>query len=157
MAHAKLNRPWKEPELERLPGGQFESVGALIQDARSLFGSSIGSADTITHLARQYGSAVTEIAALVRESPTLGRAVGPSGTLAAEIVYCLRNEMVVRLPDLLLRRTAAGTAGCPTNAELEETIELAARELGWDSARKEQEAAKIKQSYPLESFSWRKC
>jgi glycerol-3-phosphate dehydrogenase len=51
----------------------------------------------------------------------------------------LRNEAVVHLDDLLIRRTALGLYTRWSEARLTAVAELAARELGWSSDRREAE------------------
>ena len=63
--------------------------------------------------------------------------------LRAEVVYIVRQEMAVKLVDMVLRRTDCGTTGCPTIAELQEIAGIMADELRWDSAIEQQEVNSV--------------
>lgn len=56
-----------------------------------------------------------------------------------EIEYLLNTEHIVRLDDLVLRRTLMAWLGGFTTPLLHEVAEIAAERLGWDDARKSQE------------------
>ena len=92
------------------------------------------------HLNRAYGDRAGAVARLAGEG--LGRALAEGHPyLEAEVVYAARHEMAERVVDILARRTplalldtAAATAAAPR------VLELMARELGWSSARCEEEA-----------------
>ena len=155
IACRKIGRPWTTPPEERLPGGQFKTIAALVEDATRLLGEYVPDPLIIDHLVAQYGSSVTEIAALIRERPALGRPLGDSGTLGAEIVFSARAESVVHLSDLLLRRTAAATAGYPGEKEARAAADLAGRELGWDRARIDAECEQLRAEFPVERFSFK--
>ena len=52
--------------------------------------------------------------------------------IAAEVLYCVREEMAVKLQDVILRRTNCGGHGCPPDGVLRGIADLMAGELGWD-------------------------
>jgi glycerol-3-phosphate dehydrogenase len=54
---------------------------------------------------------------------------------AGEITFICKNENVVRLADLLLRRTAITMEGLLSPAVIAETAAIAAGELGWDKKK----------------------
>jgi glycerol-3-phosphate dehydrogenase len=56
-----------------------------------------------------------------------------------EIAWLLRNERVVHLPDLVLRRTSIAFTGTLTAPLLDELADLAAEVLGWDGRRRTEE------------------
>ena len=100
----------------------------------------------VERLLERYGSAVDDLAGLIRARPELGKPVeGAGGYLAAEIVYACTHEGAVRLDDVLARRTRAaievrdrGLAAAPRAAE------LMAAELGWDAARTGREVSRYR-------------
>ncbi len=53
--------------------------------------------------------------------------------LKAEVLHFVREEMALKLTDVILRRSDCGTNGCPTRLELQEIAGVMARELGWDT------------------------
>jgi glycerol-3-phosphate dehydrogenase len=63
------------------------------------------------------------------------------GTQAArgEIVRAVRDEMAVRLTDIVFRRTALGAAPGPERVVVEAAARVAGAELGWDAVRQDRE------------------
>ena len=64
-----------------------------------------------------------------------------AGSAAAgdEIVHAVRNEMAVKLTDVVLRRTALGALPGPNRTVVEAAARVAGAELGWDASRQETE------------------
>ena len=58
-----------------------------------------------------------------------------------EIAWLLRNERVVHLADLVLRRTSIAFTGPLTAPLLDELADVAVEVLGWSAARRTQEVA----------------
>ncbi len=58
---------------------------------------------------------------------------------ATEIAWIARNELVVHLADVVLRRTTLAIDGALTTGNLAAIASIVARELGWDDARKARE------------------
>lgn len=79
----------------------------------------------------------------------LGRAAGPcrtattplpmarplEGTIAEQTLRAVREEMALRLADVVLRRTDLGTAGPPEERDLQAAAGAMASALGWDEAK----------------------
>ena len=63
--------------------------------------------------------------------------------LAAEVIHAVREEMAVKLTDVVLRRTDSGTTGCPDRHDLRAIAGVMAGELGWDEPRIEREIAEV--------------
>lgn len=61
----------------------------------------------------------------------------------AEIDWIARNEMVVHLGDIVMRRTTLAIEGKLTQADLEKAGEITAAALGWDAARQADEVAEL--------------
>jgi glycerol-3-phosphate dehydrogenase len=60
-----------------------------------------------------------------------------------EIAWILREEFVTQLDDLVLRRTLIAIRGEARAAALEELADIAAETLGWSSARRASELARM--------------
>ncbi|WP_052460698.1 glycerol-3-phosphate dehydrogenase/oxidase [Microbacterium gorillae] len=88
-------------------------------------------------LLERYG---TRAAAILADLPTDD---APLETLPAystgEIRWLVRHERVVRLVDLVLRRTSVAFTGVLTAAALAEFADIAAAELGWNSSERDAE------------------
>lgn len=72
----------------------------------------------------------------------LSGALPLQGSVAEQARVAVREEMAVHLTDVVLRRTAFGTAGPPAPEELEAAASAMAAALGWDQrkARAERDA-----------------
>jgi glycerol-3-phosphate dehydrogenase len=78
----------------------------------------------------------------------LPRARPLEGTLAARTLEAVREEMALTLSDVVLRRLDLGTAGPPSEADLETVTRTMATHLGWDSARVGAERAALAKRFP---------
>jgi glycerol-3-phosphate dehydrogenase len=102
----------------------------------------------LRHLMGRYAEGAAAIVKLIGERPDWSAALAPSTlTIAAEVLYVIRNEGALRLSDIVLRRTTLGAAGHPGAAALRTAAGLAATELGWDAARTEAEIAAVEHLY----------
>jgi glycerol-3-phosphate dehydrogenase len=105
--------------------------------------------ETQRRLIGRYGSAAAD---LVAGAPPEERETIPgTKTLWAELRWACRNEGVVRLEDLLLRRVRIGLLLPYGGAEFLERIrEICRKELGWEEARwREEERAYLE--------LWKRC
>ncbi len=121
-------------------------VGADGYEARSNQRATLARAsglhrERVDHLLNRYGGMVDELLALVSERPELADPLaGADDYLAAEVVYAVSHEGARHLDDVLTRRTRISietfdrgiTAAGPA-------ADLMAAELGWDSARRDEE------------------
>ncbi|HYF66001.1 MAG TPA: glycerol-3-phosphate dehydrogenase/oxidase [Herpetosiphonaceae bacterium] len=91
----------------------------------------------------RYGA---DAAALVAAAPAAELApIGPTPALWAELRWAARTEQVVRLDDLLLRRTRIGLLLPRGAAECIDQIRaICQAELGWDDARWDEEAGRYR-------------
>ena len=85
-------------------------------------------------LSGHYGEAVAE---QICTDTTYGAdVIEGTGTLWAELAWCARNEAIVHLDDLLLRRTRVGLLGANGGlVDIPRLHALAEKELGWDEER----------------------
>jgi len=124
--------------------------GAPSQDvsqlARELVRHSDLQLDSATgeRMARNHGTNASQVLGLIRETPSLAERLGPSGTLAAEVLYSTRHERASRLADCVFRRTDLGAGGHPGEPALRRCAELMAAELGWSRAEQERELAEVR-------------
>ncbi len=89
----------------------------------------------------RYGTRAGQVAAHLVDGPDCPLTHGP-GYSRREIDFLVRRERVVRLDDLLLRRTLIGFYGESTQALLEELASIAAPALGWTPETAQQEVAR---------------
>ncbi|MCR3749280.1 glycerol-3-phosphate dehydrogenase/oxidase [Lentzea californiensis] len=88
---------------------------------------------TVERLLRRYGSAVSDVLAMIAQDPSLATPV--AGYLAAEIVYAVTHEGALGLEDVLARRTRIAMEHLDFGASVAgEVADLIAGPLGWSSA-----------------------
>ena len=95
-----------------------------------------------------HGTAYTEIVKYGTDSPDLKQPVKQGEmTLQAEVIYAVREEMAVKLADVIRRRTELGSAGNPGLEALKKVADLMADELLWDDKRIAAEIAETNRMY----------
>jgi glycerol-3-phosphate dehydrogenase len=105
---------------------------------------------TIRHLIGLYAERARDIVVLMHERADLRAPVAPGvATLGAEIVHVIRQEMAVRLSDVVIRRTGLGAAGPPDERALARCAAIAARELEWTNERTVAATARFRQFYEI--------
>jgi glycerol-3-phosphate dehydrogenase len=104
----------------------------------------------IRHLIRLYADAGPAIIRLVQQRPELREPLDASvETIGAEVLHVIRNEMALRLADVIVRRTGLGSAGPPPRGAVAQAARIAAEELGWDTRRISEEIAAVESIYAV--------
>jgi len=132
-------------------------MGKTISDRRYLKGCEIRDMDafmaalhqkhpdidesTLDYLGRNYGAECDKVLATARQNKKFAEPVGCDGEIFAEVVFAVREEMALRLSDIVLRRTGIATLGSPGEDVLTQVAEIASRELKWNRKRKREEIA----------------
>jgi glycerol-3-phosphate dehydrogenase len=98
---------------------------------------------TVEHLARLYGARLPDMLAATNNRPDLRATIGDAGDIAAQIVFAVREEMALRLSDVVMRRTCMGQVGAPSREALETAARIMATELGWSDERRQSEIASL--------------
>jgi len=93
-------------------------------------------------LLKRYG---TTAGSIIRDEAKVGVTYLPeTDTVSrAEIAWIARNELVVHLADVVLRRTTLAIDGALTADNLAAIADILALELGWDEARKAEEIESV--------------
>lgn len=88
-----------------------------------------------------YGTRKENILTLITEDGTLAENIHPDlDYIKAEILWCCRSEMVIKLEDILARRIRALFLNARAAVEIApEVAEIAAKELGWNNKKKQDE------------------
>ena len=98
------------------------------------------SAQTIQHLAEQYGTEYGSVLRIVSEDPAFGQPLsGATPVIGAEVVHAVRFEMAQTLCDVVFRRTDLGSAGDPGELAIWVAAAIMARECAWSPDRKTRE------------------
>ncbi|MCA1629076.1 MAG: glycerol-3-phosphate dehydrogenase/oxidase [Acidobacteria bacterium] len=116
------------------------SQGEALENACDASGSSGLGGDTVAHLLRLYGSRAWEVVRLAASDESLRAPLSPHAPdLAAQVVFAARAEQCARLVDFLARRTLLGFSRDQGRGAATKAAALLARELGWSSARVDEE------------------
>lgn len=133
--------PCRTAELP-LAGGDIANFDEYCREAVRL--KPALSAETVLRLVRSYGTRWEKVAGLIEADGGMGKPIGAGcGVTAAEISYAIENEMAVKLSDVLLRRTEAGTAGNPGRDAIASAAHIMAARHGWDAERVRREIAEV--------------
>ena len=149
LIQKKLNQPVKSAATDylRIHGGAFDTFDDLVRDINNSFKDKLGSL-VCRALAHNYGSEYTQIRRLVENDNTLGETLGETTVLKAEILHAIRNEMALKLTDIIFRRTDLATGGYPGDETLQLCVDIAATEMGWSELTRQTEIAEIRRMFP---------
>jgi glycerol-3-phosphate dehydrogenase len=136
LTFRKLGRPAHASRTAVTPvyGGDIPDVSAHLLQAKARYGRLYGDR-VVENLVQNHGTAYTEVLSLAEADPTLTERLEGSSTTRMEVVHAVRNEMAVRLADVVLRRTDLGSASRPGQAALVECGRIMAQTLQWDETR----------------------
>lgn len=100
------------------------------------------------HLSYNYGSTYRQILDYGKnEAKWLEPMPDSDEVIKAEIIHAVRQEMAMKLSDVIQRRTDLGSGKHPGKACVAAAADIMANELGWDKARKAQEIKETNQIY----------
>lgn len=141
LAQRQLGTRIHNAGTDRTPvfGGDFTTFEELVSE----ISERVGGQGLRRALARRYGTGYREVLRLAEEDPRLARPVGDANVLAAEVPHAVRKEMALSLEDVIFRRTDLGIGARPSSAQLTVCAGLMAEELGWGSARVEEEVERV--------------
>ena len=132
-----------------LVGGDIPDLDAFLCDAGAADDTEVP-AELRRRLARTYGTRHRAVVDALSVSPEARAPLSATcAVTAGEVRHAVREEMAVRLPDVLLRRTQAGSAGDPGDVAVQAAARIMAGELGWTPARVDQEVAELRSVYQL--------
>jgi glycerol-3-phosphate dehydrogenase len=131
---------------QALPGGEIENFGEFLQDLGARWPQWLPHASREA-LAQNYGCQLARILKLGEANSALRRCLPGTPVSHAEVAYVVREEMALRMADVLFRRTDLGTAGHPGAAALDELEQLMRTQSGWSAARAEAERAEVERHF----------
>jgi len=144
LAVQKLGRPAR-PCLTgqtAVHGGHVPSFDDFLARLISEY-SALLPVGAIRNLAHNYGSAYSNVLKYTVGNPFGRLTLGPSVVVGAEVIHAVREEMAVKLADVVFRRTNLGTGSFPGEQALVAAADLMAVELAWDQRKKEEEIAEV--------------
>ncbi len=145
-AMARLDRsPGQCPTKRRAFPWRPVTDFAHFQEETAAQGAALGlDAETGAACAARYGTTVERLLDVVRERPDLARRIVPELPFcAAEVVHAVRSEMARTLTAVLRRRTPLVLLHPLDRDTVAACADLAGKELGWSSERREQEIAAV--------------
>lgn len=141
FAMKKLGLPLRTSLAQRtaIHGGQIESFEDFLQSEMRRQPRGLAP-EIVAHLVKNYGSSYSEPLRYFEENSDWRQTLSAdTEVLHAEVVHGIREEMALKLTDVVLRRTELGTAGHPGKEALHKCAQLMAAELGWNAARMREE------------------
>jgi len=98
-------------------------------------------------LYNRYGCHYRDVMEIANSVRGLRELVGVDrDTIVAEVIYAVREEMAVTLPDVVYRRTGLGSTGIPVRETLKQCANIMAAELGWSKTRVSKEISSVENS-----------
>jgi glycerol-3-phosphate dehydrogenase len=140
----KLGKRTKASRTATTPiyGGNIENFDAYVDSAKDSAREKYG-IDITKSMIRNYGSEYLSVLNYAAHDSSLREEIDGTGVMRAEVVHSVREEMAIKLEDVVFRRTEIGTGKNPGRRALEITAELMAAEHGWDERRKEEEIGSV--------------
>ncbi|MFH1942465.1 MAG: glycerol-3-phosphate dehydrogenase/oxidase [bacterium] len=131
----------------RLVGGEMDGFEPFLNRATENAPYRL-KADVLRRLVINYGSEYGRVLEYAKEDSNWIQTIpGSSEVLKAEIVHAVREEMALRLSDVILRRTDLGSGGHPGGIALKETATVMAEELNWSKDRVRKEIDEVNAIY----------
>ncbi len=107
-------------------------------------------AEIAEHFRINYGNRNIKLFDYIAQDSKLASLVSHDPLLtAAEVLFFVREEMALKLSDIVFRRSDLGTAECPSKDVLMKVADLMADELGWSEIRKKKEISEVILRYKL--------
>jgi len=127
-----------DTETRALVGGDIDDFEAFRSGARRGDSQVVGDG-TLDRLLRAYGTEYAEVLAIAGTESSEAAVVPGTGTLLAEATHAVRNEMAVRLEDVVLRRTELGSGCHPGQSALVLVARRMREILRWSGEREQAE------------------
>jgi glycerol-3-phosphate dehydrogenase len=141
LVFRKLDRTPPPPMTASTPldGGDIGPLDTYVaQEVRRRSGE--WSADVVRGLVSSYGSAYGEVLQYLDSDADASQPITQVSALGkAEILHAIREEMAVKLADVIFRRTSLGMAESPKYHEQESCAKIMAQELGWSPTKVQSE------------------
>lgn len=153
MLATHIDHPIKPSATSTTPvfGGNLESVESLLTEVRTAYREELPE-DVIYALVRNYGSEYKRVLQYGQENPLLLMPIGSSTVIGAEIIHAIREEMAIKLMDIIFRRTDLGTTGTISHAEITACGSLMAKELNWEDDHLQQQIEEVQNHVDRRAF-----
>lgn len=142
-----LKRSTGRTRTALLPYADVADSDGLLQEALRRFRRTLDR-DVMRHLASWYGTEGATVVEASADGDGLERLSPDTAVLCGEIRYAARHSSVVRLADIVFRRTPLASAGHPGDTALTRAGAIAAEELGWSESRLAEELSIVRSRLP---------
>jgi len=145
LVFQKLGKKIIGSKTHKLPiyGGEFDNFMKLFEEAKFKTNSLLGP-NIISSLLHNYGTKYDEVLKYIKEDSSLAEPIENSMTIRAEIIHAVREEMAVKLGDVIYRRTDIGTGEYPHENAVRVCAELMGKELGWSEQQIQREIEELR-------------
>jgi glycerol-3-phosphate dehydrogenase len=149
LVFRKLQRRPSPSKTSSTPiwGGDIEHFGEFLRDVIGRRPIGLG-VETLRALSHNYGSGYLQVLKYACENTSLAETIGTSRVLKAEVVHAVREEMALKLADVVFRRTDLATGAHPGEESLRVCAALMASELRWDPYRTQNELHEVNAMFP---------
>lgn len=128
-------------------GGNIENFNEFRDQAAAQHSQQV-SAEVMSALVHNYGSAYREVLQYLHEEPAWAETLDGANVIKAQVIHAIRQEMAQTLPDVVFRRTDLATGEDPGTVALETAAALMASELDWNQRRVQKEIAEVNARFP---------
>jgi glycerol-3-phosphate dehydrogenase len=145
----KLDRRLPRPATGNIPihGGNIENFADFVGKVGQQISLSLNES-VLKALLHNYGSEYGRVIRYVEENPSWIESIGDSTVIKAEVIHAVREEMALKLADVVFRRTDIATGHHPGTEAIETCGQLVAEELGWGDRRLREEIDEINRTLP---------
>jgi glycerol-3-phosphate dehydrogenase len=153
LGQKENNPPSRKATDGESPSYHFSSLVRDLAEAKP--GDSPEYRESIAgHLHESFGTRAHTIITVIRRDPAMGYPVSNDPPiLAAEIIHGVREEMALKLSDVVFRRTDLGQARRPSLEILQNVSRIMGQELGWNEEGIKKEIQEVLAVYsPLNSI-----
>jgi glycerol-3-phosphate dehydrogenase len=113
------------------------------------------SAEHVARVSRAYGTEAFDVIARMQHAPALAHPLSEACPVTgAELLHGIEVEGAVTLADALIRRTSAGTSGCPDDVALSTAAALMGAHQAWSVERQQREQDEVREFYRVTSRHW---
>jgi glycerol-3-phosphate dehydrogenase len=127
-----------------LHGGDIADFGRFLREARARKPEGM-SEESFEHLLHCVGSRYPDVLDIVDDDDSYAAALTPAKPVVkAQVLQAVRNEMAVKLADVVMRRTELGSTGFPGEDALGACARLMSWELDWSEERAAREMDEVR-------------
>jgi glycerol-3-phosphate dehydrogenase len=143
LAVNELRKLTPESVTDKLPLVGADAYFALVQQVDQIASQSGLAVETVSHLLNRYGSMISEILLLIKESPSLAVKLATDlPYIKAEIFYAASHEGALTVDDVISRRTRISFEAENHGVDLADSIaEIIAPVLGWSNKERKTSVA----------------